>query len=236
MKLHYGRKCCSLLLRSALIGLLFTATSAGAAVMVDNFGSDTAINEIQGPQAIGHWQGEARGAISFTVPTTTNYYLDSISVIAKYMGGTTTSFQLALYDNNPNDTRSPIPGSQIASQTLVAETSGNFSTYTADFNTSTVLTAGTTYWAVVQSTDPGSDLYLGVMKGVTGANLLPSTQRAMYGNMLLYGDTTVKDHYWMHMYNPSIKVEGSAVPEPSSLLALFAGIAPLVGIAKNRKK
>ena len=217
------------------VALALAAVSAGADVLVDNVGSGTAFDDIQGPMANGYWQGETRGAVSFTVPTPSDYYLSSISVVAKYIEGTNTLFELALYDNNPNDTRSPIPGSEIVSQSTIVNTNGDFATYTADFGTSALLTSGATYWAVVQTSGSDSDLHLGVLKGLTGSSLLPSARRAMYGNMLKHGDTGTVAPYWMHMFNDSIRVTGSPVPEPTSLAALSGGILSLIGFATRRR-
>ena len=231
-----------LILTGIIVMLATVPTAARADVLLDNFGlmSGVTYDDIQGYASAGKWQNEASGGISF-VPTGTNYILNEISVIAKYFSGVSTTFELSLYSNNMADSRSPIPGTRIASRTLTIDpTSAVYNVYTADFGSDILLVKDTVYWAVVEATDPTSDIYFGVLKGVLPA--MASERRAMYGNMerRLNTDgslnTTVKAPYWMHMYNDSLKATGTAVPEPSGLLALVGGLAPLVGLATLRRR
>lgn len=231
-----------MLILSEIILMLTVATGAGADVLLDNFGalSGTTYDDIQGYASQGKWQHEASGGVSFT-PTGSDYALNTISVIAKYFSGTSTSFELSLYSNDTNDTRSPIPGTRIASRTITLNaSSANYSVYTADFGSDILLARDTVYWAVVEASSPTSDVYFGVLKGVLPA--LPSARRAMFSNMQLRlnadgtTNTTVKDPYWMHMYNDSLQVTATAVPEPSGLLALVGGITSLVGFAGLQRR
>jgi hypothetical protein len=230
----------------ATIGVVLVCVVAPmqADVLLDNYGpAGTLFDDMQGYNSVGKWQHEASGGVSFN-PTGSDYRLNTISVLATYFSGVSTGFELSIWDNNPNDTRSPIPGTRLASRSLTIDTGSTaYNEYVADFGSSIVLTKDSTYWAVVEATDPASDVYFGVLKGLVGDLLLPSARRAMYGNMLrrLNTDgtinTTVKDPYWMHMYNDSIKVTGTpVVPEPSGMVALCSGCAALLSFVRLRRR
>lgn len=223
-----------ILILSAII-MLAAATGASADILVNNLGADPAkYNTVYGPNARG-LNRETGGAISFS--PTSNCYLNSISVIANYVSGNAASFDLALFSDNAGLPSSLIAG---ASRTITPDGLGVFKTYSADFGSSILLTAGTTYWAVAWTTGASNDIVLNLQKGPFDANnstILPSERIAMYGNM---GGTNPDGSpllpYWMHMWNPGIQVTGSPVPEPSGLLALLGGIAPLVGFVGLRHR
>ena len=232
-----------------IILLLVVAVAAKADVLIDNFGSlsGTQYDDIQGYASVGKWQNAASGGISFA-PTGSSYYLNTISVLAKYFSGSSTAFELSLYTSVPtmkmNGDIVPLPGTRIASRTVNIDSSSTiYTTYTADFGSDILLSQGTSYWAIIEATSPTSDIHFGVLKGPMSSSpsFLPSARRAMYGNMLkrLNDDGTVNTNtaapYWMNMYNTSLNVTGTAcVPEPSGLVAISMGVVPLIGFIKRR--
>ena len=221
------------------IAILLTVASASARgdVILDNIDPANAqFNTIYGPL---HWtNGETAAAVSFSVSSDSK--LDAISIIAKYVSGGSRSFNLAIY----GDAAGLPSSSLIARRTLDISASGVFETYTANFAGETLLTAGSTYWAVVSTAGAGSDLSFALQKGkISGYNSsgkqipsLPTSRLGMYGNMKSAADPTLP--YWMHMssWNPGIRVEGSPVPEPSGLLSVFVGLVSMVGILRRGRR
>lgn len=213
-----------------IVMLALTALSAGADVLANNLDPGNATSyKIYGPSANG-LNGQQAGAAAFTVPISSDFDMISITAIVKYVSGSATTFELALYGNNAS---SNLPLSQIASQTLTIDTASDFTAYTADFGNTVRLTAGATYWAAVQAPTPGSDIYLSLKKGTT----LSDNARAMLANMGgKLPDGSPAPPYWMHMWTPGLEVQGSPVPEPSALLALSSGVASMLGLVWRRRR
>ena len=211
----------------AVAVLLAVAVSVCADMLVSNLDPANAGHQtVYGPNANGLY-GETGGGVSIIVPSTSNYYLNTISAICMYVSGNSTTFELALYDDLAG-----LPGSKVASRSLVAATTSSYAAYTADFGSHVQLTAGNTYWAAILAPGADNDLKLYIKKGTT----LDGSRRAMYGNMgETLPDGSPKPPYWMHMSTPGFEVDGSPVPEPSGLLALSGGVAALIGLARRRQ-
>jgi uncharacterized membrane protein len=220
----------TLLATIAIAGVLLAlaAVSAGADVLANNLDPANASSyKVYGPSANG-LNGQQAGAAAFTVSTSSDFALNSITAIVKYMSGSARTFELALYST---DSSSNLPYSQIASRTLTIDTASDFTAYTADFGNAIRLTAGTTYWAAIQAPTPGSDMYLSLKKGTT----LSDNARAMYGNMgAKLPDGTAVPPYWMHMWTPGFEIQGTPLPEPSALLALSVGTSILAFTRRRR--
>lgn len=210
----------------ALVLAVATAP-AGADVLLNNLDpANTGLHTVKGPGGTAGIYGETRGGVSFSIAPGTDYYLNLVTIGAKYVSGSATSFQLALY----GDDGSGLPGSQITSRTLVVDSSGVFKPYTADFG-SLVLSAGTTYWAIVQAPS-SSDIQLAVQRGTS----LDSSRRAMFGNMgETYPNGDPKEPYWMHMWTAGFEITGSPVPEPSGLVAIIGGLGCLSVLKRRRR-
>jgi hypothetical protein len=229
------RRSVTLLLTFAM--LLVTAVSAMSYVLVSNLDpANQGVQTVKGTIASG-LNGQTAGGISFTVPTAASYYLNSISLDAKYSSGASTSFEIAIYSDSSN-----LPSAQLFSRTLAIDNvSTTLKTYTADFGTGTELTAGTTYWAIVQATGATNDLTFTVRKGTLLPDDPDGLRRAMYGNMgaKLPDGVTPAPPYWMHMWTPGIQVLGTfgtPVPEPSGLLALSCGTISSVGYVIRKRR
>lgn len=213
-----------------LIGVVANAST----VLVNNLDYVNASQSdpyiVSGPLGDGDYGlGEAREAVNFTVPVgAKDYYLNEVSVLAEYVSGNANDLQLALYASDglsKKGVANGLPGTQLASLTLTLDTAyTDFKEYTANFENSIVLSAGKTYWATVESTDPKSDLLVAVQHGTT----LGSKRYSMYSNM---GAGTPS---WMYMDQAGLKVTGSPVPEPSSFLIIFTGLAACVLIVRRK--
>lgn len=204
---------------STIISILML-NFVNADILVDNLDPNNATkHNIYGTSTISRGlYGETAGGVAFLVPAASDYYLDSISVIAQYYSGTSKSFQLAIYSTVYNSSESYYePVTLLTSKTIITD-STSYKTYTADFNKSFVLQKGVVYAAVAQALDPGNDITLYLKKGKTGAEALSTQWLSMYGNM---GQKDLQGNplppYWMQMWNPGILVTGSAVPVESSL-------------------
>ena len=208
-----------IILVSLAVVVRLAATSAGADVLFGNLDpANPGIHTVKGANGAGGYAAETRGGVGFTPGA--DFYLNTMTVGVKWLSGTSTSFVLALYGN-----ASGLPGAQLASRTIVANSGTAFTSYTADFGGSTLLSAGNTYWAIIQ-TPALSDSQFAIQKGF---NNFPDEMKAMYGNM------GAGEPYWMHMWTAGFEIVGTAVPEPSSLAALVGGVG-LLGFGIRRRR
>jgi hypothetical protein len=177
--------------------------------------------------------GNSHGvAAAFTVPIGMSYRLDSLTLPVRQTAGPATNLQISLLLDTGG-----VPG--LVLDTLAINPTGLTypwpavpRTFTSSLNP--ILNGGDTYWVLVQPHDRSISNELQNATYQWAAAIAPPAPIA------LRNYNFIGDHWnsWnvLNDYGPAFRVEGTAVPEPSTLALLGLGSALFWGAARRRRK
>ena len=214
-----------MLRRITLIAILacFVALPAGAGVIIGNISAGS--TQVDGT-GIGDGASKAAG---WTMPSGTNYSLDSVTLDLRYgyyyTGLPAPVVTAAIYGNS---------GSGPTGSALVTLTDPSFVfSITADYNyvftppSAFTLSAGTTYWLVLSATDPSGSSGDEINWKMSSPLITPSGIATPAGYR--FNSSGVVPPLGSSIYFNTFEVDGTALassaPEPATMLLAAAGLS-----------
>jgi len=222
---------------AVLTALASVATTAQAGLII----GDIAGNQASSGYNVGGGSG-LNNAIAEGFTMTSTLQLGSVKLIlANFVQGTGGNLRLSIFSNSPNN----LPGSNLydLSTNVTGTTSGTTTIATFTASTPFTLTAGTTYWLDLYSSNPGSSsassvTWVGEVKPPTSAKVNPTGPdatdvgqlRSIGGGNSFSGTPSTTD---LRTGFEIVAEDVAVVPEPSTIIP--GGFTLLAGLGYARR-